>query len=129
MEILDDLIEAGIDGINPIDPSAGMDIGLIKKKHGRMLILTGNVDGSRILPFGTEEEVREEVASCIEKASPGGGHLIQCGCGELMPDVPVRNALAYFDAVKEFGRYPISIRGLKGRSAAGSRKDGKQVNL
>jgi len=116
MEILDDLIEAGIDGINPIDPSAGMDIGLIKKKYGRMLILTGNVDGSRILPFGTEEEVREEVAGCIEKASSGGGHLIQCGCGELMPDVPVRNALAYFDAVKEFGRYPISIRGPKGRT-------------
>ena len=108
MEILEDLIEAGIDGLNPIDPSAGMDIGYIKQKYGDKLILVGNVDGSRILPFGTPQEVREEVASCIGKASPGGGHLIQCGCGELMPDVPLENALAYFDAVREFGKYPIS---------------------
>ena len=102
-------MEAGIDGLNPIDPSAGMDIGLIKQKYGEKLILVGNVDGSRILPFGTPDEVREEVASVISKASPGGGHLIQCGCGELMPDVPLENALAYFDAVREFGKYPINI--------------------
>jgi hypothetical protein len=109
MDILEDLIEAGIDGLNPIDPSAGMDIGFIKQKYGDKLILVGNVDGSRILPFGTPEEVREEVASCIRKASPGGGHLIQCGCGELMPDVPLENALAYFNAVEEFGKYPIKV--------------------
>lgn len=109
MDILDDLVEAGIDGLNPIDTSADMDIGFIKQKYGDKLILVGNVDGSRILPFGTPEEVREEVGSCIKKASPGGGHLIQCGCGELMPDVPLENALAYFDAVKEFGSYPIEL--------------------
>jgi len=109
MDVLDDLVEAGIDGLNPIDPSAGMDIGFIKQKYGDRLILVGNVDGSRILPFGTPEEVRKEVASCIRKASPGGGHLIQCGCGELMPDVPLENALAYFDAVKDFGKYPIKL--------------------
>jgi uroporphyrinogen decarboxylase len=107
MEILDDLVEAGIDGLNPIDPSAEMDIGFIKQTYGDKLILVGNVDGSRILPFGTPDEVIEEVASCIRLASPGGGHFIQCGCGELMPDVPLENALAYFGAVKEFGKYPI----------------------
>jgi len=108
-EVLDDLIEAGSDGINPIDPSAGMDIGYVKEKYGDKLILVGNVDGSRILPFGTPEEVEEEVKSCIRKGSPGGGHLIECGNGEIMPDVPLENALTFFRAVHKYGRYPIRI--------------------
>ena len=51
--ILDELVNAGIKGLNPIDPLGEMDIAKIKEKYGDKLILIGNVDCSNLLPFGT----------------------------------------------------------------------------
>ena len=108
-EVLDDVVACGIDGINPVEPAAGMDIGWVKRHYGDRLILVGNVDSSRVMPFGTPNDVRRDVARCIAEASPGGGHFVQCGSGELPPDVPLANVVAYFDAIREFGRYPIRV--------------------
>jgi len=57
MDVMDDLIDAGIDGLNPIEPLAGMDIAYIKQRYGKNLILVGNVDCSHVLPRGTVEDV------------------------------------------------------------------------
>jgi hypothetical protein len=106
MEILDDLIDAGIDGLNPIEPLAGMDIAHLKRRYGERLILVGNVDCSQTLPFGTVEEIRRAVRDCIRAASPGGGHFIGSS-SEITPATPLRNALAFYDACRRHGRYPI----------------------
>jgi hypothetical protein len=108
MEILDELIEAGISGLNPIEPIAGMDIGYLKKRYGKRLILVGNVDCSQVLPFGTPEEVREAVKACVRAASRGGGHFIGSS-SELTPSTPLENVLAFYDACHRFGRYPIQV--------------------
>jgi uroporphyrinogen decarboxylase len=100
MEVLDDAIAAGIDGINPLDPSAGMDIGAIRRKYGRRLILVGNVGRKHVLRWGTPEQVRQEVRECISAAGPGGGHVLQCGDGQVMPDIPLANVLAYLDEAR-----------------------------
>jgi len=76
MPILDDLLEVGIAGLNPIEPLAGMDIGYLKRRYGGRLILVGNVDCSRTLPLGTVEDVRRAVRECVLAASRGGGHFI-----------------------------------------------------
>ncbi len=106
MEILDDMIEAGIAGLNPIEPLAGMDIGHLKKRYGRRLILVGNVDCSQTLPLGTVEDVREAVRRCVRAASPGGGHFIGSS-SEITPSTPLENVFAFYEACREFGRYPI----------------------
>lgn len=110
MEILDDLLEAGIDGLNPIEPMAGMDIGLLKRRYGRRLILVGNVDCSQVLPLGSVEDVRRAVRACVQVASPGGGHFIGPS-SEITPSTPVENILAFYEACREFGRYRSRCRG------------------
>ncbi|OGG55501.1 MAG: hypothetical protein A3F84_18820 [Candidatus Handelsmanbacteria bacterium RIFCSPLOWO2_12_FULL_64_10] len=108
MEILDDLVEAGIDGLNPIEPAAGMDIGQLKRRYGRRLILVGNVDCSQVLPLGSVEDVRRAVRACVRAASPGGGHFIGSS-SEVTPSTPVENVLAFYEACREYGRYPIRV--------------------
>ena len=106
-EILDDMIDAGISGLNPIEPLAGMDIGHLKKRYGRNLILVGNVDCSQVLPLGTPEDVIAATKQCIRAASPGGGHFIGSS-SEIVPSTPVQNILAFYRACRHYGRYPIS---------------------
>jgi len=108
MSVLDDLIEAGIDGLNPIEPSAGMDLAFLKKRYGKNLILIGNVDAVKVLPFGTPRQVEEEVKRCIREGAPGGGYFLDTGAAEIMPSFPVENVLSMFEAVREYGQYPIS---------------------
>ena len=108
MDVLDDAVECGIDGINPIDPSAGMDIGAIKQRYGNRLILVGNVGLGHVLSRGTPDQVRRDVRRCIRAASKGGGHILQCGDGQVMPDCPLDNVIAYCDEARTFGSYPIA---------------------
>jgi len=108
MDILDDMIKAGISGLNPIEPAAGMDIGLLKKRYGKNLILVGNVDCSQVLPLGSVEDVVRATKECIRQASMGGGHFIGSS-SEVTPSTPVENIIAFFRTAREFGTYPISI--------------------
>ena len=107
MEVLDDLLEAGIAGLNPIEPLAGMDIAHLKRRYGRRLILVGNVDCSQTLPLRSVAAVREAVRRCVRAASAGGGHFIGSS-SEITPATPLQNVLAFYDACREFGRYPLS---------------------
>jgi hypothetical protein len=95
MSVLDDALAIGIDGINPVDPSAGMDLAEIRRKYPR-LILVGNVGAGHVLRFGTPDQVRQDVRRCLREAG-NGGLMIQCGDGQVMPDCPLENVLAYLD--------------------------------
>lgn len=106
-EILDDMIDAGISGLNPIEPIAGMDIAQLKKRYGRNLILVGNVDCSQVLPLGTLSDVVHATKECIRSASPGGGHFIGSS-SEITPSTPIENILAFYRACRHYGRYPIA---------------------
>ena len=108
MEVLDDMISSGIDGLNPIEPLAGMNIGYLKKKYYKKLILVGNVDCSQVLPLGTKEEVISATKECIKIASPSGGHFIGSS-SEITPSTPVENIITFYETIRNFGRYPINI--------------------
>lgn len=108
MEILDDLIEAGIDGLNPIEPLEGMDIGYLKRKYYGKLVLVGNIDCSQLLPFRSKEEIIGAVKQCLRVASPGGGHFIGSS-SEITPSTPLENVLTFYQAIKEYGKYPIQV--------------------
>jgi len=104
--IMDDLVEAGIAGINPIEPLAGMDIGRLKKRYGKRLILVGNVDCSVVLPLGSRDEVVEATRACLRSGAPGGGHFIGSS-SEITPSTPLENVLAFYETCRTDGSYPI----------------------
>jgi uroporphyrinogen decarboxylase len=104
--ILDDLVQAGIGALDPIEPAAGMDIGEVKAKYGDRIAVIGNVDCSFVLTRGTVEEVEEAVKETIAKASPGGGHIL-ASSNSIHPAVKPENYKAMVEAARKFGRYPI----------------------
>ena len=71
MSVMDDLIGTGIDGLNPIETNAGMDVGVLKAKYGDKIFLTGGIDMSTLLSFGTPKEVREVCGKAVKDAPVG----------------------------------------------------------
>ena len=106
--IYDIIIDAGADGLHPIDPMAGMDIGEAKAKFGDKICLCGNVSCAFSLVSGTEEEVRQETREVIRKAGKGGG-LICMSSNSIHSGVNPKNYLAMVKAIREFGQYPLAL--------------------
>jgi uroporphyrinogen decarboxylase len=107
--LIDDLVEIGIDVLNPIQTSAGKLSNLreVKRRWGDLLSFCGGIDTHHVLPFGTPDEVREEVRRVISILGPGGGFLLS-SVHTVMNEVPAENVLAMVDAAEEFGAYPLT---------------------
>jgi uroporphyrinogen decarboxylase len=97
MDLLPDLVAAGIDGLNPIEKAAGMDLYEIRRLYPQ-LILAGGLDVTHLLPFGTPEEVRRETRRMINETGSEGRLLIGSST-EVGNDVPLANYLAFRDEV------------------------------
>jgi len=107
--LIPDFIEMGIDILNPIQTTAGKmaDLEGLKKTYGKDIVFCGAIDTHRILPYGTPEDVRQEVRRVMQILGPGGGYMI-ASVHTIMNDVPPENVLAMVDAVEEFGYYPLN---------------------
>ncbi len=105
-ELIPDLIESGIDILNPVQVSAtGMDTKQLKKNFGKDLTFYGGgVDTQRVLPHGTPQEVRDEVKRRIDDLAPGGGFIFNT-VHNIQADVPPENIVAMWEAMREFGIY------------------------
>ena len=90
MPVLDDFVEAGADGLNPIEVAAGMDIAEIHRRYPH-LFMCGGIDVSQLLAFGTPQQVRDATNKAIEDA---GGRLMPGSSTEIHNDVPLENYLA-----------------------------------
>ena len=101
--ILDILIETGYDGLNPLEPQAGMDLARVKEYCGGRICLLGNIDCIDLLPHGTPDQVDEAVKQAIAAAGQGGG-LIICSSNSLHPGVDPENCMAMFKAVHKIRR-------------------------
>ena len=104
--IMDDLVDAGIDCLDPLEPIANMDIGEVKEKYGDRIALAGNVDCGQLLCFGTKDEVREAVKETIAKGSPGGGHIL-ASSNSIHPAVDPENYRVMVETAREWGAYPL----------------------
>jgi uroporphyrinogen decarboxylase len=102
--LLDLLLETGYDGINPLEPQAGMDIKKVKSYCGNRICLLGNIDCVDLLPRGTEEEVEQAVIQTIKDGATGGG-LILCSSNSLHQGVNPENCIAMFQAARKYGQY------------------------
>lgn len=74
--ILDMIVSTGIDGLNPIEPVAGMELSTVKRLIGDRVCLLGNIDCGHLLPHGTPDQVKQAVAQAIRDAGEGGGFII-----------------------------------------------------
>lgn len=107
--LIPDFIEAGVEALNPVQVSAaGMgDTKKLKEEFGDKLTFWGAIDTHHVLPHGTPEDVRQEVGRRIMDLGPGGGYVV-CSVHNIQPEVPPENVVAMFDAVNEFGWYPLA---------------------
>jgi uroporphyrinogen decarboxylase len=104
--ILDMIVEAGIDVLDPIEPVAGMDIGRVKQLYGDRIALAGNVDCSHLLPYGTTDDVIEAVKETLAKGGADGG-LVLASSNSIHPTVKPENYRAMVEAARRYGRYPL----------------------
>ena len=107
-KLLNDIIELGVDVINPVHVAAkDMDSSILGPEFGARLSFWGGIDTQKVLPKGTTEEVKSEVRRCIRNLAPGGGYILSA-VHNIQPDVPVENIIAMYEAGREYGKYPIA---------------------
>lgn len=104
--IIPDLIETGVDILNPVQYSAkDMDPTQLKKDFGKDLTFWGGgIDTQRILPRGTPQEVKDEVKKRIDDFAPGGGFVF-CPVHNVQADVPPENIMAMWETLQDYGKY------------------------
>jgi uroporphyrinogen decarboxylase len=102
-EAIPDLIDIGVDILNPIQPEC-MDPAALKAQYGDRLAFWGTVGTQTTMPFGTPDDVRNEVRERIRTVGEGGG-LLLAPTHLLQTEVPWENIVAFFEAVDEFGEY------------------------
>ncbi len=115
MPLLDMILDAGIDCLDPIDPLGQMDISQMKRDYSDQIALKGNVNCATTLVDGTIQEVVAETLDVIRAAADGGG-LILSSSNSIHSSVNPANYLAMINTIKAYGKYPINL-GFDGSSA------------
>ncbi len=107
-DAIPDLIEIGVDVLNPIQPLArNMEPWRLKNEFGDRIAFLGGFDIQKLLPQGTVEQVREGAKKLIQEYARGGGFIFATS-HNIEPDTPPENIVAAFDAAYEYGQYPVS---------------------
>ncbi|MBC7189541.1 uroporphyrinogen-III decarboxylase [Candidatus Aerophobetes bacterium] len=109
-ELIPDFIEIGVDALNPVQVAAkDMDSKKLKSEFGdKITFWGGGCDTQRILPFGTLQEVEEEVKRRIKDFAPGGGFVF-APVHNIQFDVSAEKICLLYDTALKFGTYPINL--------------------
>jgi len=99
--LLDMLVDAGVDGINPVEPKAGMDLADLRARYGTRLAFIGGMCNAHVLPSGDLETVRRETLRILEAGRDGG---VAIGAHSIGPDIAPETYRFYHDLVQEHGR-------------------------
>ena len=103
---LPDLVEMGIDILNPIQwRCPGMDMGELKATFGSRICFHGAIDNQQTLPFGTPRDVRAEVRRCIDTLACDKTGYILAPCHCIQAVSPVENILAMYDEAWRYGKF------------------------
>ena len=101
--IMEDLLAAGFDAINPIQPQS-MDIAEAKSRLSGRACIVGNIDCAELLPYGSVDDVVASVRETIDIAAPGGGYIL-ASSNSIHPDCKPENTIAMFTEAREYGVY------------------------
>ncbi len=107
-QLIPDLIEVGVDVLNPIQTSAeGMAPARLKEEFGEQLIFWGGgCSSQQVLPWATPEEVEKAVRERLETLAPGGGYVF-APTHDIQHDIPTENIVAMYEAARKHARYPL----------------------
>lgn len=104
-DFIPDLIEVGVDILNPVQVSAAnMDTKKLKKEFGKDIVFWGGIDTQQVLPRGTTQQVRDEVKRRIDDLAPGGGFIFN-PVHNIQEEVPPQNIMAMWEALQDYGIY------------------------
>jgi uroporphyrinogen decarboxylase len=95
--VLDDLVELGLDVLNPVQPEA-MPLESIARRYGPRLSFYGGISEQKVLSFGTPADIKVEVQHCVELLGEHGGYII-APSQAVLSDVPAENVRALLDAM------------------------------
>ena len=103
-EIIPDLIEIGVDVLNPTQTSAAhMDPFELKRNFGKDITFWGGLDVIHLLPIGTKQEVEDEVKRHIDALAPGGGYVL-APSHVIQQYTPAENVLTMYKTALEYGK-------------------------
>jgi uroporphyrinogen decarboxylase len=107
-EIIPDMIDVGIDILNPVQVSAaGMESAALKRDFGKEMTFWGGlVDTQGVFTNGTDQQVRDEVRRRIDDLAPGGG-FIAATVHNVQANVPPQNVMAMWETLREYGDYGL----------------------
>ena len=108
-QILDPIVDTGIDMLDPVEPMANMDLRQVKEKYGSRIGLAGNVDCGQLLPKATKQEVVEAVKETLAKGAVGG-RFILASSNSIHPAVKPKNYRAMVEAGRKYGQYPLDSK-------------------
>ena len=104
-EYLPDLIEAGVDILEPVQSTArGMALEGLKKDFGKDITFYGSIDTHHVLPKGTRQEVEDAVKRTIDIMAPGGGFVLGPAHTYIQPDTPAENIITMYRTAAEYGK-------------------------
>jgi len=98
--IMADLVELGVDGLNPVQPEC-MDLAYLKENFGESLAFFGGISTQRTLPYGTPDDVAAETEAVIRLMSQNGGYITSPS-QEIQDDVPYENLIALIETAKKW---------------------------
>lgn len=101
------LVNTGADGLNPIEPTAGMDMADVKSAYGDRICLIGNIDCRDLLCHGSIADVKLAVRDCIRAGGDGGGFMLSSS-NSIHSSVRPENFKAMIEAAREYGNYPLT---------------------
>ena len=108
-KLIPDLIEIGVDILNPIQVAAkDMDTKRLKEEFGDRLTFWGGIDTQRVLPYGSPKDVETEVKKRIADMAPGGGYVLTA-VHNIQAGVSPENICMMYDAARKYGKYPIDL--------------------
>ena len=106
-KLLPHMVDAGLNGIQALEPAAGVNLAHLKETLGDRVAFLGGIDGSNILNFGTPKDVNEEVKRCIKAAAKGGGYF--AGPSHNVLNAPWENIIALRAAIEKYRKYPLNL--------------------
>jgi len=102
--ILEMIVSTGCNGINPVEPVAGMDLKTVKRMVGDRVCIVGNIDCAHLLPHGARGDVEAAVIQAIRDAAEGGGYILSSS-NSIHSSVDPRNFVAMIKAAHRHGAY------------------------
>ena len=102
--ILDMLLDAGIDTLNPVEPKANMDVVALRERYGDRLAFVGGLDNAHVLPRGNRYELERHFLRAVSAAREGG---LVVGAHSVGPDISVETMDFLHRLVVDLGRYPL----------------------